>query len=216
MANPTGGFGFRVYGHIGGAAPDYELEQTYINSSDTALYFQGDLVYRSSIGNFLQYTSSGGGSGGGGLGPAFGVFRGCEFFSAVAGRVVFSPNYPGSVGSNAANGITKAWVYTDPNLLFTCVGGASATGATFVANDCAFNAVCVTSQSSLGNTATGQSAMLLSTTLTANASAPWKIWDLLANRTVSGVPGTDAAAWNQVIVKGNNWERAAGTAAPST
>lgn len=211
MVNPTGGFGFRVYGHIGGAAPTYELEQTYINSSDATLYFQGDLVYRSSAGNFLQSGSSASGTY-----IPLGVFRGCEFFSVTAGRVVWSPNYPGSVGSNAANGQTRAWVISDPNVLFTCVGGSSGTGATFVAADCAFNATSVTSQSSLGNTTTGQSAMLLSTTTTANASAPWKIWDLLANRAVSGTPGTDAAAWNQVIVKPNMWERAAGTAAPST
>lgn len=216
MVNPTGGFGFMPYGRVDGGSPTYELEKSYINSSDAALYFTGDLVYRSSIGNFLQYTSSGGGAGGGGIGPAYGVFWGCKFFNTNIARTVWSRNYPGSVGSNAANGITEAYVITDPNVLFRCVGGASATGATFVANDCAFNAVCVTSQSSLGNTTTGQSAMLLSTTVTANASAPWKIWDLLANRSVSGTPGTDAAAWNQVIVKPNAWERGAGTAAPST
>lgn len=213
MANSSVPFGFMPYGRVDGGAPTWELEQVNINSSDTNLYFTGDLVARSSTpsNNVILLTT-----GLGGAVPPAGVFWGCEYYSAGAQRVVWSRYYPGSVGTNATVGVTKAWVISDPNTLFRCVGGSSGAGATWAAGDIGANTVIVTSQSSYGNTATGQSAMMASSATTTAASAPWKIIDLLANRSVSGTPGTDAAAYNQIIVKPNQWERAAGTIGVST
>src|SRR5262245_20734078 len=210
MANSSAFYGFMPYGRVDGGSPTWELEQTSINSSDTNAFFTGDLVGHSSAtgqGAFIANATTTIGSGV----PPFGVFWGCEFFSAAASRVVWSRHYPGSVGSNAANGVTRAWVISDPNTLFK-----SKSGGTFAITDVGLHTIIVTSNSSLGNTTTGQSAMLLSTATTTNSSAPWKIIDLLANRSVSGTPGTDAAAFNEVIVAPNNWERQAGTIGVST
>jgi len=212
MANSTSPFGFMPYGRLDGGAPTWELEQVNINSSDANLYFTGDLVVRSSAGNNVLNVSVGSTSN---QLPA-GIFWGCEFFSAAATRKVWSRFYPGSVGSNAANGVTTAWIISDPNVLFRSVGGSSSTLATWANTDIGFNTIITTSQSSLGNTTSGQSAQLASSATTTNASAPWKIIDLLANRSVSGTPGTDATAGNQVILMPNQWERRPGTTGLST
>lgn len=215
MANSTTPFGFMPYGHAFGGAPTYELEQVNINSSDTGLYFTGDLVYRSTTptNNVLAIQTAPGS-----CVPA-GVFWGCEFFSAAAGRKVWSRFYPGSVGSNTANGVTTAWVISDPNAQFKAVGsvGDGGAGTTWAITDIGMNATIVTSQSSLGNTTTGQSAMVLSSATTRNASTPFKIIDLLSNRAPPGSPNTDnTTAFNGVVVKANNWERGAGQISPST
>lgn len=212
MANSSAFYGYMPYGRVDGGSPTYELEQVNINSSDTNAFFTGDLVARSTAsgvgGNIIANATTTIGS----AVPPAGVFWGCEFFSNAAGRVVWSRSYPaGGVGSNATVGLTRAWLISDPNTLFK-----SKSGGTFAAAEVGANTIIVTSNSSLGNTVTGQSAMLLSTAVTVNASAPWKIIDLLANRSVSGTPGTDATTFNEVIIQPNNWERQAGTIGIST
>lgn len=214
MSNSSVPFGFKPFGRLDGGAPTWELEQVTINSSNAHLMFTGDLVRHSSDGNnCIDILETGSTS----AVVPLGVFWGCEYYSAAAQRKVWSRYYPGSVGSNAANGTTRAWVISDPNVLFTAVGGTSAAGATFATADVGFNINALTSQSSYGNTANGQSAMLLSTaTLSANASAWWKIIDLYSNKAPSGIPGTESTAYNQVVLKPNAWERAQGTYGIST
>ena len=210
MANSTSPFGFMPYGRVDGGSPTYELEKVNINSSDTNLYFTGDMVCRSSAGVGNNVITINVGSTDAHT-PA-GVFWGCKFFSAAAGRVVWSRNFPGSVGANATVGVSEGWIISDPNTLFRA---ASASG-TFANADIGNNVTIVTSQSSLGNTVTGQSAMIVSTTLVGASSHPWKIFDLLANRSPVGTPGADASANNQVILLPNNWERSAGTVGITT
>ena len=208
MANSTSPFGFMPYGRVDGGSPTMELEKIQINSSDTNLYFTGDLVIRSTAGNNIiapltNTTTSA-------QVPA-GVFWGCKFFSAQAGRIVWSRNFPGSVGANTTVGISEGWIISDPHTLFRTMSNG-----TFATTDVGLNAIPLATQSSLGNTVTGQSAMLLSTATTTNSSAPWKIFDLLINRSAVGTPGTEASANNQVIVLPNAWERNAPTVGIST
>lgn len=212
MANSSTPFGFLPFGHRDGSAPTMGLEQVNINSSNTFAFFTGDLVIRSTAGN-NTITQSVAGSTSAQV-PA-GVFAGCEFFSAAAGRVVWSRFFPGSVGANATVGVTKAWIVSDPEMQFL---GASGSSVPFTATEVGFNAVIVTSQSSLGNTISGQSAMILSTAVTANASAAWKIVDLYSNVLPGGVaPGSDpTTGFNWVVLTPNSWERRTGTTGIST
>lgn len=208
MANSSTPFGFLSYGHRDGSAPTMGLEQVAINSSDANLYFTGDSVIWSSAGGkaispFLTSTAAS---------VMAGVFAGCEYYTAAAQRVVWSRYYPGSVGSNAANGITKAWIISDPEMQFV-----AASAGTFSSADIGMNVDPLSSQSSLGNTATGQSAMILSTaTVANNSSLAFMIVDLLANQSVSGTPNTESGTYNRVIVAPNMWRRHAGTTGLST
>lgn len=210
--------GFRPFSRAG-AAPQYALEMYAVNSSDTNLYFTGDIVIRSTAGaNAINlYLTSTAAS------VPLGVFWGCEFLNTAAQRLLQSRFYPGSVGSNAANGQTRCWVITDPDVWYTAISTGTLSSA-----DIGLNFAPLSSQSSLGNTTTGWSAMVVSTaTATNGSSAPLKFFDLLANRSVagagslpaatgSGVLGTDVAAFNVGIFIPNGWERAAGTVGPST
>lgn len=207
MANSSTPFGFKSYGHQDGSAPTMGLEQVAIDSSDANLYFTGDLVVFSSAGGKRLAVGIGSTS----AQLPCGVFAGCEYFSAAAQRVVWSRYYPGSVGSNAANGVTKAWIISDPEMQFL---GASA--GTFSSAEIGFNTIIVTSQSSLGNTATGQSAMIVSTAISNLSSYPWRIVDLLVNQSVGGTPGTESSTYNVVVLAPNSWVRKFGTVGVST
>lgn len=213
MANSSVAFGFMPYGRLGGGSPTEELERTWIHSSDAQMYFTGDLVARSTDGNAIDLIDFGSTS----ARVPWGVFWGCKYYSAAAQRVIWSRYYPGSVGADAT-ATTEAYLITDPNTLFRCVGGTSAAGATFVNGDIGANTVILTSQSSYGNTATGQSAMMLSTSFaTSLSSGGWfRIIDLYVNRVGPGAPGADAAAYNQVIVRPNSWEQQQGTVGVSS
>ncbi len=212
MANSSAPFGFLAFGHRDGSAPTMGLEQVNINSSNANAMFTGDLVCRSSAGNNTITNLVTGSTSQ--ILPA-GVFAGCEYFSAAAGRKVWSRYYPGTVGANATVGVTRAWIVSDPEMQFLAASNSS---IPFVAADVGNNLTWATSLSSLGNTATGQSAMCVSTTVTTNASAPWKLVDLYSNVMPGNVaPGSDTATgYNWVIVAPNNWERKTGTTGIST
>lgn len=207
MANSSTPFGFLSYGHRDGSAPTMGLEEININSSDANPYFTGDLVIRSSAGNntIAPYLGSTAAS------LPSGVFAGCKFYSAAAQRVLHSRHFPGSVGANATGGVAKGWIISDPEMQFTAVSAG-----TFVAADVGFNAIVVAAQSSLGNTANGQSAMIVSTAIANSASYPWRIVNLYADVSVAGTPGAEAGLYNRVVLAPNAWERHAGTIGVST
>ncbi len=210
MANSSTPFGFMPYGRLAGGSPTEELQQVPLSTGTQGVgYFTGDLVSLSSRGGTLMSASASLiGVEDGTVVPS-GVFWGCEFFSAAAARPVWGRTLPeGTVVEPGA----KAWIISDPNVTFRCAG----TG-TFAAADIGKAIRPISSQSSLGNTATGQSAQIVSTAaVTDPSSAPFLILDLLANRAVAGTPGTDAAAFNQIIVLPNAWWNKAGTVGAST
>lgn len=211
MPNSSLPFGFLPFGHIEGSAPTQGLERFFINSSNAHLIFTGDVVMPSSEGgrHIDMWLSSA---------PTvvLGVFAGCEYFSPQAGRTVWSRWWPGSVGTNATTGLATAWVITDPEMLFLAASGSS---VPFATTDIGYNCTMVTSQSSLGNQISGQSAMILSTATSTTATNPWHIEDLYSNVAPYGAaaPGADATTgYNWVVVRPQNWFRQAGQVAWSS
>ena len=204
MANSTSAFGFLSFGHLDGSAPTMGLERLLLNTSDTNLYFTGDVVSRSTAGAIAKFPDTSTSER-----VAYGVFAGCEFFSPTVGKVVWSRFYPGSVGSSAPG---NAYVISDPEMKFI-VRSNGILGQNVVGQ----NAIPLSSFSSLGNQITGQSAVLLSTAVVATSSSPFKIVALYSEYAPPGIDGTDnASAGNIVVVTANSWERRAGTTGAST
>lgn len=209
MANTNAPYGFRNFGHRDGSAPSMGLERLIINSSDTTLYFTGDLVVISSanagaIGQFTGGSTS--------AIPAVGVFAGCEFFSPQVGRQVWSSFFPGNLGNSSSP--CNAYVITDPEMTFMAqVSSAPMTQASVGSN------ISITlAQSSLGNQTTGISAMTLASTFVGSGSSlPFRIVDLVSNFSPPGTNGTDNTTnFNSVIVAPNNWARHAGVTGASS
>jgi len=205
MANTNNPFGFHSFGHRDGSAPTMGLERLFINSSDTNPFFTGDLVVRSGSGGTIAPTA---GSTSAQL-PC-GVFVGCEYFNPTVSRVVWSSYFPGSVSSSSP---VNAYVITDPEMQFIVQCSSGPITSTMIGA----NAIVTVAQSSLGNTTTGISAMVLSTAVTGSASYPFKIVDLYSNFAPPGVNGGDnATPFNIVVVTANSWDRRAGTTGLST
>jgi len=198
MVNTNAPFGFRSFGHQDGSAPTMGLERKFILSSDTNLYFTGDVVSNSSAspGYLSVYNGSSLAA------IPCGVFAGCEYYSATVQRMVFSPYFPASVGSS--NPVT-AWVISDPQMQFIVQASSAGLGSSTVG----YNVNVLTSQSSLGNTLNGQSAMVItSSQISASSSLPFRIVDVYSNFAPPGVNGVDnSSAYNIMVVVPNNWAR---------
>lgn len=207
MANTNAPFGFRSFGHQDGSAPTMGLERKFILSSDANLYFTGDPVANSSAspGYIAPYNGSSLAA------IVSGIFAGCEYYSATVQRVVWSPYFPGNVGSS--NPVT-CWIISDPQMQFL----VQASSAGFTATSVGSNANVLTSQSSLGNTANGQSVCVLASSQVGNSgsSYPFRIVDVYSNFAPPGVNGVDnSSAYNVLVVVPNNWARTNLTAVTS-
>jgi hypothetical protein len=176
-------------------------------SSDTNTYFTGDVVTISSqslVAGYITAPASGVTTGS----PIQGIFNGCEYYSPTVARMVWSPYFPGSVGSSSP---CNAYVITDPDQLFTvqctttAVVGTSAVG---------LNVGYASSLQASGNTTTGISAVALnSSTISGNSSLPFRIVATSSYYAPPGVNGTDGtAAGAIVVVQMNNAARRSLTA----
>ena len=196
MANSSLAFGFQSFGRRDGGAPTMGLSRYFINSSDTNLYFTGDPVALSSA----QYGVLSPYGGPTVLPRVVGVFAGCEYYSPAVGRVVWDKYFPGGVSSSSP---VTAYVIDDPEMTFKvrCSSGALM-GASMVGG----NATVLTSGSSLGNTATGLSAVVLASSvgLVAGSSYPFTIIDSYSNFAPPGADGTDNANVYQIMIVGFN------------
>ena len=209
MANTFSPFGFRSFGRMEGGAPTAGLTRTFILSSDTNEYFTGDTVAYSSealVGGYITLPSSGTLSP-----PTLGVFMGCEYYDTATGRKVFSPYFPGSVGSSSP---CNAYVITDPEQLFIV---QSSTTALIGSSNTGYNVGIASSLQASGNTLSGISGLALnSSTVAANSSLPFRIVDSYANHAPPGINGVDTTTAGQILVVApNNWARKNLTA-PST
>lgn len=200
MANTNSPFGFRSFGHMDGSAPTMGLQRYFINSSDTNLYFTGDPVALSSAvggGNIQPYNGSS-------LSViCLGVFAGCEYYNSNVQRQVWSPYFPGNVGSSSP---CTAYVITDPDMQFLVQASSGPITSSYIG----YNVNIISAQSSLGNTTNGISNVTIASSegTLGGSSQPFRVIDVYSNFAPPGAPGADvASAYNWVVVAPNNWAR---------
>lgn len=193
MANITAPFGFRQLRRMDGGSPTAGFETFQILSSGTSPFFTGDAV--ASAEQYLTTASS--------QTIIKGIFMGCEYYNATVNRITFSPYFPGSVG----NGIpVKAWVCTDPEMLY--IAQVSTSAGVIGSSRINENISITSAVSSLGNTLSGISVMTLSSDIATTAAFPFRIYDLYSNYAPPGTNGTDNASAGQILVVApNNFER---------
>lgn len=189
MVNTNAPFGFRQFGQREGTAPTAGMERMFINSSDTNLYFTGDIVNVSSAnGSFITNPASA-------VGiinqyAMAGVFQGCEYYSPTVGRTVWNSFFPGSVGSSSP---CNAYVCTNPEQLYIVQGTS---GAVLTSSSVGMGYGASITVSSLGNQLSGQSVMTFAssfpTGLSSNATI--RVVDLYSNCAPPGVNGTSTTA----------------------
>lgn len=208
MANTNNPFGFRQFGQREGTSPTAGFERFTIASSDTNLYFTGDVVG----------LSSGGGAGVGTItvissisgvaalaNSVLGVFLGCKFFNPATGRVTPSSFFPGNVGSSSP---CDAYVCTNMEQLYIAQGTS---GAVLGTSNIGYGVFPSLTGSSLGNQATGISAQtIVSSQVTGlSSNGVFKIVDVYSNTAPPGVNGTSTGAegFQIMILQPNSFSR---------
>lgn len=199
MANTAAPFGFRQLRRLDGGSPTAGFETAVIASSDTNLYFTGDPVATSTTGPYITVPSSG-------FVQIRGIFMGCEYYNASVNQIRWSPYFPGSVSTSSGTNDVKAWVCTDPEMLYIA---QCSTNATVLSSQIGQNIGFTTSVSSLGNTLSGVSVVSLgSTSVGTSSSGPFRIYDFYSNYAPPGTNGTDnTSAGNILVVAPNNFDR---------
>ena len=183
MANTNAPYGFRQYQGTG-SAPTYEQVSMLIAAADTTDIFFGDPVVPLNTGYITQATSN--------SVQIAGIFVGCKYLSVSQKRTVWSNYWPGSDN----NGDVTAYVVNDPNAKF--VAQTDATGA--VQGDINAN---VGFAIGSGNTANGISGAYVDmSTVAVTSTLPFRIVSLVTQP--PGGPGTEAGAYNTVVVAFNN------------
>jgi hypothetical protein len=184
MANTNAPFGFRQYSGTG-SAPTYEQVAVRVAYNASAIYY-GDPVLPDANGFVVV--------GAPGTTQIAGIFQGCKYLSVSQKRTVWSNYWPGS--DVASNQVVEGYIINDPNAKFVVQTGA--TGATNADINANVNFVIGT-----GNAATGISGASVDiTTAAVTATLPFRVLSL--DTDPPGTPGTDAGAYNYVIVSFNN------------
>lgn len=184
MPNSNAPFGFRQYSGTG-SAPTYEQVPVRIAYNASAIYY-GDPVQPDANGYVVVGSP--------GTTQIAGIFQGCKYLSVSQKRTVWSNYWPGS--DVASTNIVEGYIINDPNAKFVAQTGA--TGATAADINANVNFAIGT-----GNAASGISgaSVDMSTVNTTN-TLPFRIVGLDVDP--PGSPGTDAGAYNLVIVAFNN------------
>jgi len=188
MANINGAFGLRPYGMLGSAPNSTGVTEYRIASDNTNKIYKGMAVIPTADGviDDLQAAT-------GGTVSILGVFNGCEYVSSTTGEKVFSNYWPGS-GADS-NFPVKAFVYDNPNQLFTIASSGSTTSfdteaeyrATVFAN-------AQLADGNSGDDTTGISSATLNISTAANTAAfPLRIVGILddpenSDFSVDGIP----------------------------
>ena len=183
MANTNAPFGFRQYKGTG-SAPTYEQVVMTIASNNATAIFFGDPVVPLNTGYIAQASSN--------SVQIAGIFVGCKYLSTSQKRTVWSNYWPGSDTTQDV----EAYVVNDPNAQF--LAQTDATGAVF--GDINAN---VGFAIGTGNTATGISGAYVDmSTVNTTSTLPFRINALVTQP--PGSPGTQAGAYNWVVVAFNN------------
>jgi len=195
MANTNAPFGAAPFQGADGAAPTFGMVSRLISAADTTKIYRGDLVLQATSGFVAQWTA------GTAVSQAVGIFWGCKYYSVSQQATTFSKYWPGT--DVAANAIVTAYIIPiNTAVPAQFVIQADATAATFAMTGGNFDVTMGT-----GSTATGMSAMVLNTTTGAAATAtlPFRMIGLLADVSPN-TPGTEAGAYNRVIVQANIYQ----------
>jgi hypothetical protein len=188
MANPNAPFGFQhVKGN--GSAPTYEQVTARVAYNAAAIY-QGDPVSPDANGNIVIAAP--------GTTQIAGIFVGCKYLSVARKNTVWSNYWPGS--DVASTQWVEAYIINDPNAQFVAqVGGSTSVGA--VEADVNANV-----QFAIGtpNPFSGISGAFIDINVTpaVTATFPFRLVGLVKDP--PGSPGTEAGAYNRVIVAFNN------------
>lgn len=201
MANTFAPFGFRQAGTLEGSQPTMGITRRYLASSDASLYFTGDPVQLSSGANpgFIAQPTVGNSS----VETILGIFAGCEFFSPTVGRVVWSSFFPGNVGSSSP---CNAYIIEGEDNMFLVQCTTSAVvGTSAIGQNIGF----ASSLQAAGNQTTGISNVaLLSSTVGATTTLPFRIVDTSSNLLPPGTNGADGTtAGSVILVSFNNQSR---------
>jgi hypothetical protein len=184
MANTSAPFGFRQYSGTG-SAPTYEQVPVRIAYNASAIYY-GDPVQPDANGYVVVGSP--------GTTQIAGIFVGCKYLSVSQKRTVWSNYWP---GSDVSSGNTvEGYIVNDPNAKFLAQTGA--TGATAADINANVNFAIGTGNA---NTGISGASVDMSTVNTTN-TLPFRIVGLDVDP--PGAPGTDAGAYNLVIVAFNN------------
>lgn len=166
-----------------GATEEFLIDPAGYNTN----IFNGSVVIVNANGYINISTATGAdittnNLGGSGVG-AIGVFVGCSYYNAQ-GQYINSQYYPANT-----TGVVKAYVVTDPNVVFQ--GQLDGSGAqTVLGSNTFFAAV---QSTSTGSTATGNSTTALESTVVATAAA----------FRIVGFASTPGDAYTDVLVKFN-------------
>ena len=183
MANTNAPYGFRQYQGTG-SAPTYEQVSVLIAAADTTKVYFGDPVVPLNTGYVAQASSN--------SVQIAGIFVGCKYLSVSQKRTVWSNYWPGADN----NGDVTAYIVNDPNAKF--VAQTDATGA--VQGDVNAN---VGFAIGTGNQSNGISGAYVDmSTVNTTATLPFRIVSLVTQP--PGAPGTEAGAYNTVVVAFNN------------
>lgn len=192
MANTNAPFGFRQIGNSGGASPNFETRVMKIASNNaTAIYYQ-DPVKLLDTGYVAQWTASTA------VSQLVGIFQGCKYYNTSVGRIVNSPYWPGANASGDVEAYIQPCLFSAGSPQFVVQGS----GTAFSQADVGQNIdVSLGTGSTVGGCFSG--ATVDYGTLGTAATLPFRIMRLWSDIAVSGSPGTDASAYNWVVVSAN-------------
>lgn len=192
MANTNAPNGFQYFGRMDGGSPTVgNTTRKIVSTYGTAIGY-GDPVISVASGYIQRATAS--------TVQIAGIFYGCSYLNSAVGRVVWSPNWPGTTqGSDAV-----AYLNTDPQSLF--IAQSNDTAIAFADIDANIQFVigtpATTAAGGFSTTALDQSTIATTDTL------PFRIVGLYSDYVPSGgANGTEASAYNRVIVAPNYWDR---------
>ena len=188
MATTAAPYGLRPVKRVDGMPYAGATEQFLIDPAGEATnIFNGQVVIIGADGYLAISTATGAditsnNLGGSGVG-AIGVFVGCEYINAQ-GQLIHSQYYP-----SGTTGVVKAYVVTDPNVVFQ--GQLDGSGAqTVLGTNTFFAAV---QSTSTGSTSTGNSTSALESTVVTTAAA----------FRIVGFASTPGDSFTDVLVKFN-------------
>ena len=187
MANTNTPFGFRQYSGTG-SAPTYEQVAVPIVYNASAIYY-GDPVINDANG----YVTVGAAASTEANATIAGIFQGCKYLSVAQKRTVWSNYWPGS--DVASPNVVEGYIINDPNAKFIVQSDATGLTQAAVNANIGYN-------TGVGNTATGISGSFLGATIATTATYPFRVISLVTNP--PGVNGTEAGAYNHVIVAFNS------------